>query len=135
MKKLILLFSFIVFIATQNNINAQNHKNITDINDANFEAQIATGVVIVDFWASWCAPCRAQGPILEKVAKEMGDSIKVCKMNTDYNRNTPSSYHVTGIPTLLLFDDGKMIMRHVGVQTKETLIKEIRLIYASRDEE
>ncbi len=99
--------------------------NVKEIKDADFAAVVKTGVVLVDFWAPWCGPCRMQGPILEEVAAAVGDKGVIAKINIDENTASAAQSGVQSIPTLLLFNDGKMVKRYVGVQRKDELVKAI----------
>ncbi len=90
------------------------------LNSSNFDTEIASGVVLVDFWAPWCGPCRMQGPILDKVAEKV--SAKVAKLNVDEAPDVAGRFGVQGIPTLIVFKDGKEVERFVGVQTEQTLV-------------
>lgn len=74
--------------------------------------------VLVDFWAAWCAPCRMIGPIIEQIAEEYNGKIKVAKMDVDANQKTPGEYSITGIPTILIFKEGKMVEKLVGAVPK-----------------
>ncbi|MFN9477778.1 MAG: thioredoxin, partial [Rickettsiales bacterium] len=75
----------------------------------------------IDFWAEWCGPCRMLAPILDQLSEEMNDKVKIVKMNIDENPETPSKFGVRGIPTMLLFKEGKQIATKVGVQPKNAL--------------
>lgn len=99
-----------------------------DLNDKNFEAEVVQAdiPVLVDFWAVWCGPCQMQNPILEELAKEMGNKVKITKVNVDENQELAQQYGVMSIPTLKLFHKGKAVAEMVGVQTKETLMEEIK---------
>lgn len=99
--------------------------NVKEIKDADFAAVVKTGVVLVDFWAPWCGPCRMQGPILEEVAAAVGDKGVIAKINIDENTASAAQFGVQSIPALLLFNDGKMVKRYVGVQRKDELVKAI----------
>jgi len=96
--------------------------------DATFATQVlqAKKPVLVDFWAPWCGPCRMQGPIVEEVAKEMGESAVVGKLNVDENPATAGQYGIMSIPTILIFSEGKPVAQFVGVQSKETLVAELK---------
>jgi thioredoxin 1 len=91
--------------------------------DASFEADVlkSTTPVVVDFWAEWCGPCKMIGPSLEEIAKELGPKAKIVKINIDENPNTPSKYGVRGIPTLMVFKDGKLASTKVGAAPKNQL--------------
>lgn len=93
------------------------------IQDDNFEKEIAKGLVLIDFWAEWCGPCRQLGPVVDDIAKEMEGKVRVFKMNVDENPETPSKLGVRGIPTLMLFQDGKMISTKVGSMPKNILVE------------
>ena len=100
-------------------------KKVTELSESQFDAAIANGVTLVDFWAPWCGPCRMQGPILEEVAKSVDGQVKIAKVNVDEAESIAGRFGIQAIPTLLLFKDGNDIRRFVGVQSKEILIDAI----------
>ena len=95
--------------------------NITDLNDSNFKSEISDGLVLVDFWAPWCGPCRMQTPILERLVAGGSISAKIMKLNTDEAPSIAQGLGIQAIPTLILFRDGVEVDRMVGVQTEESL--------------
>ncbi|MCL4353821.1 thioredoxin [Patescibacteria group bacterium] len=103
------------------------------ITDSSFDQEVLQSKlpVLVDFWAPWCGPCRMVSPIVEELAKEYQDKLKVGKLNVDENSQTASRYAVMSIPSLIIFRDGKPIKTMVGAQSKENFKKEIEEVLAS----
>jgi len=95
-------------------------KNVTS---ANWDAEVLQdgGLVMIDFWATWCGPCRMVAPVVEKLAGEYKGKIKVLKLNTDENPDVASKYGIQGIPTLMFFKDGKKVDQVVGAVPEGTL--------------
>ncbi|MFO7998827.1 MAG: thioredoxin [Bacteroidales bacterium] len=91
------------------------------LSESNFDGLVSEGVVLVDFWATWCAPCRIQGPIVEELAREMGEKALISKLDVDDHGRIAALYQVRSIPTLIIFKNGEPVKRFVGVQQKETL--------------
>jgi len=91
--------------------------------DANFENDVLKNdkVVLVDFWAEWCGPCKALAPKLNEIAKEFGDNVIVAKMDVDQNQKTPGDFGVRGIPTMVVFKDGKNVDQLVGNHPKDKI--------------
>ncbi len=100
--------------------------NILNLSDSNFENEVYKSdiPVLVDFWAPWCAPCNMLAPVIEELAEEYKGKVKFCKLNVDENPSTPSRFGIRGIPTLIIFKDGKVVEQIVGLVPKST-IKEI----------
>ncbi len=92
---------------------------LENITDENFDQITSEGVVLVDFWAPWCAPCRMVAPILEELQEEMGDSARIVKLNVDENPESAMKHQTTSIPTVIVFKDGSMVDRIVGAANKE----------------
>jgi thioredoxin 1 len=121
-------YMYYTYKKIKNTPEVETHSSIIELSDANFAAQVKTGVTLVDFWASWCMPCKMMAPILNEVAGELGTTAKVAKLDVETHRSSSAKYGVRNIPTLILFKNGKEINRFVGVKTKSFLVSEINKI-------
>ena len=101
--------------------------NAIEVTDQNFEAEVlnAESLTIVDFWAPWCGPCRKLGPVLDEVAADFGEKVKVVKVNTDENLKTAKEYSISGLPSILIFKQGEAVERLVGLMPKSSLVSNI----------
>ncbi|MFN3135160.1 MAG: thioredoxin TrxA [Candidatus Kryptonium sp.] len=102
-------------------------KNIIELTDSNFEEEVLKSdkLVLVDFWAEWCAPCRMIAPIIEEIANEYSSKLKVGKLNVDYNPKTAMKYGIMSIPTLMLFKNGRVLEQIVGAMPKKNLLSRL----------
>lgn len=129
MKKIVLVVSIMLSISTLLTLKSQNaivaETKIINLTETNFDASIKKGLILVDFYADWCRPCKLMRPVLEEFAGEYSTKIKVAAVNTDYNKNLSTKYQVSGIPCLILFKDGKEVKRLVGYREKQSLISEL----------
>lgn len=101
--------------------------NIQDINDEIFETEVEKSdlLTIVDFWATWCGPCRKLTPVLEEISNEYEGKVKFAKINVEENQESAKKYSISGIPCLLVFKDGKPVERMVGLMPKNAIISNI----------
>jgi thioredoxin 1 len=100
---------------------------VTEVTDTNFQAEVLESEVpvLVDFWAPWCGPCRMVAPVVEEIAKERGEALKVVKMNIDENNETAIAYNVMSIPTLIVFNHGQVAKTVIGAYPKKRLEAEL----------
>ena len=106
----------------------EDHANILTLTDKNFQQQTKNKVVLVDFWAEWCVPCKMMAPVLNEVASDLTGNSYVGKLNVEQYQSMAQQFNVRNIPTLILFRNGKEVKRFVGIKQKDFLLKEIQLI-------
>lgn len=102
---------------------------ILNLDHSSFEAAVsdASKPVLVDFWAPWCGPCKAIAPILDELANEMSDKVKICKVDVDNNTDLATKFNIRAIPTLLIFKDGQVVEQIVGMTNKADLTAKINV--------
>jgi len=124
---IVILFVFLIFRAKQkmNQIkDVKDSDKVKILTDQNFAAKTKAGTVLVDFWASWCMPCKMMVPVLNEVAEEVDGKVTIAKVNVDEQKATAAKFGIRSIPTMVLFQNGKEVKRIVGVKTKDYLLKE-----------
>ncbi len=123
---LYLLYSLYKRYKLVKNYNPENEsENLILLSDTNFSDHISNGLVLVDFWAPWCAPCKMLAPVVSDLAEQYKGKAKIGKLNVDENRKTAAEYGVKSIPTIILFKDGKVVQKFIGVKPKSTFSKAI----------
>ena len=121
----IIVLRWIAMRKIKNTPLVADHEKIITLTDKNFQQKTKNRLVLVDFWAEWCAPCRMMAPILNEVVAELDGKAFVGKVDVQKYQELATKFKVRGIPTLILFKDGKEVNRFVGVKTKDFLLKEI----------
>jgi thioredoxin 1 len=96
---------------------------ISQVTDQTFATEIKEGLVLVDFWAPWCGPCKMIAPVLEEIDGEIGDRVRIIKLNVDENPETTRAFGVMSIPTMMFFKDGVAVDKVIGYQPKEALVE------------
>ncbi|MBR5832256.1 MAG: thioredoxin [Bacteroidales bacterium] len=131
-KAFILTAILSLFLAIGNVAYSGNDGKVKEVSEKNFENSISKGVVIVDFWATWCRPCLMQAPIFEEAAKEMKGKVTFLKIDVDKAKNVATKYRISSIPTLIVFKDGKEVTRTMGTQQKENIIAVLNKVLESK---
>ena len=132
---LIVILALVVLLAVYIFISARRMKKlaatpqsekIVTLTDRNFQQKIKSGLVLVDFWAEWCMPCRVMGPVLNDVAESLDGQATVAKLNVDHFKAVSAQYGIRNIPSLILFKNGKEVERFVGVKQKDFLVRQMQ---------
>ncbi len=118
-------YIFLTYRKMKNIPETEKSDKIKDLTDKNFQFQLKNNISLVDFWASWCVPCKMMAPVLNELAEEVSPGVQVCKVNVEQFQSLATQYGIKGIPTMLLFRNGKEINRFVGVKSKDYLLDQI----------
>ncbi len=100
--------------------------SVKHLNSENFDSETSKGVTLIDFWAEWCGPCKMLGPVLEEVAKEIGNDAVIAKVNVDEAQELAMKFAVRSIPAIFILKEGKTVQQLIGVQSKQVLVNAIR---------
>lgn len=95
------------------------------LNEKNYKEKTEKGLVVVDFFANWCGPCRMLSPILEDVQKDMGEKVKIYKVDVDESENLARQFGIMSIPTILIYKDGEIVNKHIGLWMKDSMMEEL----------
>ncbi len=128
MKKIILVSLSLIFLGfiAMPEISAQTSETkVVKITESNFDKETKAGLILVDFYADWCRPCKMMTPILEDVAGEYSKKVVIGKVNTDHNKALSQKFGISGIPCMILFKDGKEITRIIGYHEKSALVTKL----------
>lgn len=128
MKRFLLISTVLIVVGllTSVNLNAQTSESkIKTLTESDFTAGTKSGVVLVDFYADWCRPCKMMKPVLEEVAGEYQSKITVASVNTDNNKNLSAKFNISGIPCMIVMKDGKEVKRIIGYREKSQLLAEL----------
>jgi thioredoxin 1 len=137
MNELVIIAAFVALLAGYVFISYRRMKKVAaveksekikDLTDKNFSHQIKNSIALVDFWAPWCMPCKMMAPILNEIAETENTGVQVCKVNVEEYQSLASKYGIRGIPTTILFKNGKEIERFVGIRQKKFILEQIRSI-------
>ena len=115
----------LVFIGFSGCKSESSDKNIVTLTTDNFSNETAKGIVLVDFWATWCMPCKAMAPVIEEIAGQTQSKVKVGKVDIDENGPLANQFRVQSIPSILIFKDGQLMDTFVGMQSKATLVNSL----------
>lgn len=113
------------YLKMKNSPPVTDHPLVKNITQKNFKQAISGGLILVDFWASWCGPCKMVAPILNEIAREQEGKLRIGKVNVDNQQILSARFKVRNIPTLILFKNGKEVKRIVGVKSKKVLMAEM----------
>jgi thioredoxin 1 len=105
-----------------------DHKKIITLNDTNFKNQTKSGILLVDFWAPWCGPCKMMAPVLNEMAEMDSDKVTIAKVNVDQQQQLATKFNIRSIPTLVMFANGKEVKRFSGIKNRSFLLKEVQMI-------
>ncbi len=123
---LFIIYSFFMARKMRKSSAVEDSDNIKVLNDQTFESEIKNGVTFVDFWAPWCMPCKMMGPIINELADDQSINASIAKLNVDENQKIAAKYGVRGIPTSIIFKNGKEIKRFVGIKPANFFAKNIK---------
>ncbi|MEA3445384.1 MAG: thioredoxin [Bacteroidota bacterium] len=124
---LLIIYMVYGYNKIKNTKDAPPSKNIRILNNKNYKTITRKGLVIVDFWAEWCAPCKMIAPILNEIADEQAGNITIAKVNVEQQKQLAQSYNIRNIPTMIIYKNGKELKRIMGAKTKKALLKEVGL--------
>ncbi len=95
------------------------------LNEKNFDEKVESGLVVIDFFANWCGPCRMMGPILENVQNELGDKVQIYKVDVDESENLARRFGIMSIPTILIYKDGEIVKKQIGLWMQDSMVEEL----------
>ncbi len=121
-KKSLIVFLLISVFFSISSCKKGSSGNITTITTVNFSDETAKGIVLIDFWATWCLPCKAMAPVIDEIAAQTIGKVKVGKVDIDQNGQLANKFGVNSIPTMIIFKDGQPVETFVGLQSKAALV-------------